>query len=130
MSSKSICYLTKTPAKAFWSCEINNSNNTFSPPADLLEKVGELVAKLFDLDEELMKSWITSQPHEDEEEEDGQSQLDVILCLLEAAKQLRWELNERNCSDAFFRMQEMLCLLRGSDKHMHTLWSSLPVVAE
>lgn len=57
--------------------------------ADLLEKVGELVDKLFDLDEELMKSWITAQPSE--EEEDGESRLDVASCLLEAAKQLRWE---------------------------------------
>ncbi|XP_037538895.1 protein saal1 [Nematolebias whitei] len=65
---------------------MSSSTNT-----DLLEKVGELVDKLFDLDEELMESWITSQPHEDEEEEDGQNQLDVILCLLEAAKQLRSE---------------------------------------
>ncbi len=57
--------------------------------ADLLEKVGELVDKLFDLDEELMKSWITAQPSETED--DGESCLDVASCLLEAAKQLRWE---------------------------------------
>ena len=61
-------------------------------PADLLEKVGELVDKLFDLDEELMKSWIAAQPSEEEAaEEDGESCLDVTSCLLEAAKQLRWE---------------------------------------
>ena len=53
---------------------------------DLLEKVGELVEKLFDLDEELIKSWIIAQPSE---EEDGESSLDVASCLLEAAKQLR-----------------------------------------
>lgn len=58
--------------------------------ADLLEKVGELVEKLFDLDEELMRSWITAQAkEEEEEEEDAESRLDVALCLLEAAKQLR-----------------------------------------
>ncbi|XP_039989690.1 protein saal1 [Xiphias gladius] len=57
-----------------------------STNTDLLEKVGELVDKLFDLDEELMKSWITAQPSE--EEEDGESRLDVASCLLEAAKQL------------------------------------------
>ncbi|XP_013869070.1 protein saal1 [Austrofundulus limnaeus] len=56
---------------------------------DLLEKVGELVDKLFDLDEELMKSWVTSRLHKEEEE--GESQLDLTLCLLEAAKQLRSE---------------------------------------
>lgn len=59
--------------------------------ADLLEKVGELVEKLFDLDEELMKGWITAQPSEEEDEEDGENSLDVASCLLEAAKQLRWE---------------------------------------
>ncbi|XP_029909692.1 protein saal1 isoform X2 [Myripristis murdjan] len=53
---------------------------------DLLVKVGELVDKLFDLDEELMKSWITAQPSE---EDDGESRLDVASSLLEAAKQLR-----------------------------------------
>ncbi|XP_034442930.1 protein saal1 [Hippoglossus hippoglossus] len=56
---------------------------------DLLEKVGELVDKLFDLDEELMKSWITAQPSE--EGDDAESRLDVASCLLEAAKQLRPE---------------------------------------
>lgn len=55
--------------------------------ADLLEKVGELVDKLFDLDEELMKSWVTVQPSEEGDE--GESRLDVASCLLEAAKQLR-----------------------------------------
>ncbi|XP_051236675.1 protein saal1 [Dicentrarchus labrax] len=60
-----------------------------STNTDLLEKVGELVDKLFDLDEELMKSWITAQPSE--EEDDGESRLDVASCLLEAAKQLRSE---------------------------------------
>lgn len=57
--------------------------------ADLLEKVGELVDKLFDLDEELMRSWITAQPSK--EDDAGESHLDVASCLLEAAKQLRWE---------------------------------------
>lgn len=57
-------------------------------PADLLEKVGELIDKLFDLDEELMKCWITSQPS-GEKERDGDINLDLSLCLLEAAKQLR-----------------------------------------
>lgn len=56
--------------------------------ANLLEKVGELVEKLFDLDEEMMKSWITAQPKQEEDEVGGH--LDVDLCLLEAAKQLRW----------------------------------------
>ncbi|CAK6961495.1 protein saal1 [Scomber scombrus] len=60
-----------------------------STNTDLLEKVGELVDKLFDLDEELMKNWVTVQPSEEGDE--GESRLDVASCLLEAAKQLRSE---------------------------------------
>nr|XP_020476585.1 protein SAAL1 isoform X2 [Monopterus albus] len=60
-----------------------------STNTDLLEKVGELVDKLFDLDEELMKSWITAQSSK--EDDAGESHLDVASCLLEAAKQLRSE---------------------------------------
>lgn len=63
----------------------------FLSSADLLEKVGELVEKLFDTDEELMKSWITAQPRE---EGDAESHPDVVVCLLEAAKQLRWDFGE------------------------------------
>ncbi|XP_034032220.1 protein saal1 [Thalassophryne amazonica] len=54
---------------------------------DLLLKVGELVEKLFDLDEQLMKSWLTVQPSEEENE----NCLDVVSSLLEAAMQLRSE---------------------------------------
>lgn len=61
-----------------------------STNTDLLEKVGELVDKLFDLDEELMKSWITA-PSNEEKGDDGESSLEVTSCLLEAAKQLRTE---------------------------------------
>ncbi|XP_057693891.1 protein saal1 [Corythoichthys intestinalis] len=63
---------------------MSSSTNT-----DLLEKVGELVEKLFDLDEELMKTWITVRPCE--EGNDGGSCLDLAPCLLEAAIQLRSE---------------------------------------
>lgn len=65
----------------------------FLSSADLLEKVGELVEKLFDTDEELMKSWITAQPRE---EDDAESHPDVVVCLLEAAKQLRWDFGEHS----------------------------------
>ncbi|XP_077566432.1 protein saal1 [Stigmatopora nigra] len=61
---------------------MSSSTNT-----DLLEKVGELIDKLFDLDEELMKTWITARTNE--EDNDGDSCLDLAPCLLEAAKQLR-----------------------------------------
>ncbi|XP_010770161.1 protein saal1-like [Notothenia coriiceps] len=60
-----------------------------STNTDLLEKVGELVDKLFDLDEELMTSWITAQQNEEEKEGDGERHLEMASCLLEAAKQLR-----------------------------------------
>ncbi|XP_068170258.1 protein saal1 [Antennarius striatus] len=62
-----------------------------STNTDLLEKVGELVENLFDLDEELMRSWVTAQPSEEEEKDEGEGHLNVASCLLEAAKQLRSE---------------------------------------
>ncbi|KAK0142082.1 Protein saal1 [Merluccius polli] len=55
---------------------------------ELLLKVGELVDKLFDIDEELMKNWITALPSE---ADDRESHCDVASSLLEAAKQLRSE---------------------------------------
>lgn len=42
---------------------------------------------LFDLDEDMMKSWITAQPKQ--VEGDVENDLDVASYLLEAAKQLR-----------------------------------------
>lgn len=42
---------------------------------------------LFDLDEDMMKSWITAQPKQTEG--DVENDLDVASYLLEAAKQLR-----------------------------------------
>lgn len=54
--------------------------------ADLLVKVGELVDKLFDEDEELMKSWV-SVPGESDPNEDTPQ--DIASSLLEAALQLR-----------------------------------------
>ncbi|XP_036962502.1 protein saal1 isoform X2 [Acanthopagrus latus] len=91
VSQKDVCSLWLQRIKQQTSVRSNlcfimcSSTNT-----DLIEKVGELVDKLFDLDEELMKSWITAQPSE-EEGGDGESHLDVVSCLLEAAKQLRSE---------------------------------------
>ncbi|XP_010881747.2 protein saal1 isoform X1 [Esox lucius] len=55
---------------------------------DLLVKVGELVDKLFDMDEELMKTWVTG-GCQGAGEEGGEGRLDVASSLLEAAKQLR-----------------------------------------
>lgn len=54
---------------------------------ELLIKVGELVDKLFDEDEELMKSWLSG-PAGDQ---DKDTQQDVPFALLEAAVQLRFE---------------------------------------
>ncbi|XP_029379766.1 protein saal1 [Echeneis naucrates] len=89
VSQKDVCSLwlqriRQQPVQSSLCFIMCSSTNT-----DLLEKVGELVDKLFDLDEELMKSWITAQPTE--EEDDGESHLDVASCLVEAAKQLRRE---------------------------------------
>lgn len=60
---------------------------------DLLVKVGEVVDKLFDLDEKLMLEWIRhgavqplDPPQEDSEE---QPVFKIVPCVLEAAKQVR-----------------------------------------
>uniref|UniRef100_A0A3Q0RY91 Serum amyloid A-like 1 n=1 Tax=Amphilophus citrinellus TaxID=61819 RepID=A0A3Q0RY91_AMPCI len=90
-SQKDVCSLwlqrirQQTSARSNLCFIMCSSTNT-----DLLEKVGELVDKLFDLDEELMKSWITAQPSE-EQGRDGESHLELTSCLIEAAKQLRSE---------------------------------------
>lgn len=54
---------------------------------ELLIKVGELVDKLFDEDEELMKSWLSGLAVESDQHKDIQK--DVTFALLEAAMQLR-----------------------------------------
>ncbi len=54
---------------------------------DLLVKVGELVDKLFDEDEEMMKSWVSTPASDSDPNEDTQQ--DVASSLLEAATQLR-----------------------------------------
>ena len=62
---------------------------------DLLVKVGEVVDKLFDLDEKLMLEWIRSgavqaldQPQEDSEQ---QPVFRIVPCVFEAAKQVHSE---------------------------------------
>uniref|UniRef100_A0A8C7BPE4 Protein SAAL1 n=1 Tax=Neovison vison TaxID=452646 RepID=A0A8C7BPE4_NEOVI len=66
-----------------------------STNVDLLVKVGEVVDKLFDLDEKLMLEWIRNGavqpldlPQEDSEE---QPVFKIVPCVLEAAKQVRSE---------------------------------------
>lgn len=76
-----------------------------STNTDLLERVGELTDKLFDLDEDLMKAWITAPPSE-EKENDSESHVDVTLCLLEAAKQLRSE--NLNSIEVYFHILHLL----------------------
>lgn len=61
---------------------------------DLLVKVGELMDKLFDEDEELMKSWVSA-PSGSDPNEDGQQ--DIASSLLEAATQLRSVIKVRSC---------------------------------
>ncbi|XP_016318203.1 protein saal1-like [Sinocyclocheilus anshuiensis] len=60
-----------------------------STNVDLLVKVGELVDKLFDEDEEMMKSWVSTPPSNTDPNKDTQQ--DVVSSLLEAATQLRSE---------------------------------------
>ncbi|NP_998861.2 protein saal1 [Xenopus tropicalis] len=67
-----------------------------STNVDLLVKVGELLDRLFDMDEDLMLAWIRSDcaPRETSavtENEDRAAPLEMVSCLLEAAKQLRSE---------------------------------------
>ncbi|XP_054827377.1 protein SAAL1 [Eublepharis macularius] len=80
-----------------------------STNVELLVKVGEVVDKLFDLDEELMLNWIKSgshkaagQPTDDSPEE--LPDFEIVPCLLEAAKQV--------CSDNN---------IEGLDVYMHIL---------
>lgn len=60
---------------------------------DLLVKVGEVVDKLFDLDEKLMLEWIrngAAQPlDQPQEESEEQRVFRIVPCVLEAAKQVR-----------------------------------------
>ncbi|KAM7002241.1 protein saal1 [Tautogolabrus adspersus] len=92
LSQKDVCSLWLQRIREQTSVLVNLSFIMYcSTNTDLLEKVGELVEKLFDLDEELMKSWITADPSKEEEKADGEGRQDVASCLLEAAKQLRSE---------------------------------------
>ncbi|XP_072528393.1 protein saal1 [Salminus brasiliensis] len=60
-----------------------------STNVELLMKVGELVDKLFDEDEDLMKSWLSGLPSESDRDKDTHQ--DIASSLLEAAMQLRKE---------------------------------------
>nr|KAF6467618.1 serum amyloid A like 1 [Rousettus aegyptiacus] len=66
-----------------------------STNVDLLVKVGEVVDKLFDLDEKLMLEWIGNgavQPLDQPQEESEEQQVfRIVPCVLEAAKQVRSE---------------------------------------
>ncbi|KAF6334199.1 serum amyloid A like 1 [Rhinolophus ferrumequinum] len=66
-----------------------------STNVDLLVKVGEVVDKLFDLDEKLMLEWIrngAAQPlDQPQEESEEQRVFRIVPCVLEAAKQVRSE---------------------------------------
>ncbi|XP_026877225.2 protein saal1 isoform X2 [Electrophorus electricus] len=60
-----------------------------STNVELLMKVGELVDKLLDEDEELMKSWLSRLPSESHQ--DKNTHQDITVSLLEAAVQIRKE---------------------------------------
>jgi len=69
------------------------SLNTVFPAVDLLVKVGEVVDKLFDLDEKLMLEWIRNGaarlPDQSQEDSEEQPVFSIVPCILEAAKQVR-----------------------------------------
>lgn len=81
---------------------MSSSTNT-----ELLEKVGELVENVFDLDEDLMRFWVTPKPRP--EAGDGDSSVDVASCLLEAAKQLRSE--SSNGIEIYLHILQLLCTI-------------------
>uniref|UniRef100_UPI00398EA1C2 protein saal1 isoform X3 n=1 Tax=Pristiophorus japonicus TaxID=55135 RepID=UPI00398EA1C2 len=63
-----------------------------STNADLLGKIGEMVDKLFDLDKELMLSWVRDAkelPDASTTEQEKPAESVMVPCLLEAARQLR-----------------------------------------
>nr|XP_038956896.1 protein SAAL1 isoform X2 [Rattus norvegicus] len=66
-----------------------------STNVDLLVKVGEVVDKLFDLDEKLMLEWIRNGaarlPDQSQEDSEEQPVFSIVPCILEAAKQVRSE---------------------------------------
>lgn len=78
----------KKPAVRDHVCFImQSSTNT-----DLLGKIGEMIDKLFDLDKELMLSWIRESkklPGAPETEHEKTTDILLVPCLLEAAKQVR-----------------------------------------
>ncbi|KAM8968817.1 protein SAAL1 isoform X1 [Sarcophilus harrisii] len=66
-----------------------------STNVDLLVKVGEVVDKLFDLDEKLMVEWIGNSaaqvPDQSSGDSEEQTSLKIVPCILEAAKQIRFD---------------------------------------
>ncbi|XP_036620045.1 protein SAAL1 [Trichosurus vulpecula] len=66
-----------------------------STNVDLLVKVGEVVDKLFDLDEKLMVEWIRNGTEQVLDQSSGDSEeqkpLKIVPCVLEAAKQIRFD---------------------------------------
>ncbi|XP_024902092.1 protein SAAL1 isoform X6 [Pteropus alecto] len=81
-----------------------------STNVDLLVKVGEVVDKLFDLDEKLMLEWIGNgavQPLDQPQEESEEQQVfRIVPCVLEAAKQVRSENLEG--LDAYMHILQLL----------------------
>ncbi|XP_069757482.1 protein saal1 isoform X4 [Narcine bancroftii] len=65
---------------------MQSSTNT-----DLLGKIGEMIDKLFDLDKELMLSWIgeSNEPSATVTEQEKTAEILLVPCLLEAARQVR-----------------------------------------
>ncbi|XP_072475736.1 protein SAAL1 isoform X1 [Notamacropus eugenii] len=86
-----IARIRENPAVYESICFIMSSSTN----VDLLVKVGEVVDKLFDLDEKLMVEWIRNgtAPMLDQSSGDSEEQapLKIVPCVLEAAKQIRFD---------------------------------------
>ncbi|KAJ6665032.1 hypothetical protein lerEdw1_005263 [Lerista edwardsae] len=83
-----------------------------STNVELLVKVGEVVDKLFDLDEELMLNWIkkSSRPSTGEPTDDSPEELPdfkIVPCLLEAAKQVCSDNNSEGL-DVYMHILQLL----------------------
>ncbi|XP_076847051.1 protein saal1 isoform X2 [Brachyhypopomus gauderio] len=85
-----------------------------STNVELLMKVGELVDKLLDEDEELMKSWLSGLPSEGDQDKDLHQ--DIALSLLEAAVQLRKESPE--ALDAYIHALQLLTTVDEGLQHL------------
>ncbi|XP_043915011.1 protein SAAL1 [Protopterus annectens] len=129
--------LSHQEAAAIWTDRIRNQPSvcdnicfvmSSSTNADLLVKVGEVVDKLFDLDEEMILMWIKPCAPSDaappgSTEENPSTKPELVHSVLEAAKQLRLE----HCCEGLDIYMHILQLLTTVDGGIHSLVFPLKV---